>query len=266
MWLLQDEDTTIHIFGSIHLLKSETEWRSGKIDKAFADSDKLVMEVDAVSPEAQAQMGAMVLSKGAFTDGTKISDLLSEEEVEAVKASLAEINMQLAAVDAFKPWFATLFVSNSQMVNAGYNPESGVETVLAAEATSRGMSFGYLETLEDQISIFADEPLEDQLKAFVFAAETASVGPKALDVLAAEWADGDTAGLTAMVGNPNAFEEQADYEALLVNRNRNWVPQIKAMLDEPGTVFIAVGAGHLVGDDSVIAMLRDEGLTVTKQN
>ena len=84
-----------------------------------------------------------------------------------------------------------------------------------------------------------------------------------LDLLVDEWADGDVTGIGALVANPEGYGfTDAAYQSLLVVRNTAWVPQIEAMLDEPGSVFIAVGAGHLAGPDSVITMLRDEGHTV----
>jgi len=87
--------------------------------------------------------------------------------------------------------------------------------------------------------------------------------PQMLDLLVSEWADGDVVGIASLVASPDGVGlSDAFYDSLLVKRNRNWVPKIEAMLDEPGSVFIAVGAGHLAGPDSVITMLRDKGYEI----
>mgnify|MGYP000306409678 CR=1 FL=1 len=87
--------------------------------------------------------------------------------------------------------------------------------------------------------------------------------PLMLNLLVAEWAEGDVDGIATLVANPDGYGfTDAAYQSLLVKRNQAWVPQIEAMLEQPGSVFIAVGAGHLAGPDSVIVMLRDKGYTV----
>jgi len=137
-----------------------------------------------------------------------------------------------------------------------------VETILTAEAKAAGKSFGYLETAEQQLGALAGGTLEEQIEALVFTAETLDLGPDVLDALVEEWADGDQLGLGVIIADPNSIGGEEAYQRLLVDRNANWVPQIRAMLDEPGTSMIAVGAAHLAGPNSVISMLRSEAVTV----
>ena len=127
------------------------------------------------------------------------------------------------------------------------------------------MELGFLETAEDQMNALAGGTLEEQIDGLVFGAQTLDLGPQMLGALVDEWADGDVAGLGAIMADPNSIGGDAAYERLLVERNENWIPQIKAMLDAPGTVVIAVGAAHLAGPDSVVNMLRAEGLEVVRQ-
>ena len=262
MWTLKDSDTTIHLFGTVHVLRPETEWRSPAFDAAFAAADKLVLEADTTSPEVQQSLAALIPKYSVFQDGQTLTGVLDDEDEPIVEAALASLNIPIAAMDTVKPWFVGLQMSVLQIVKAGYDPQSGLESVLTAEANEAGKSFGYLETAEDQFAVLAGGDLEDQIDGLVFASQTLEFGPKLLDGLVSEWADGDLAGLGEMVSNASAFGGEEAYNDLLVERNQNWVPQIKAMLDEPGTVFVAVGAAHLAGDDSVITMLRNEGLEV----
>lgn len=260
LWTLSDEDTTVHIFGTVHLLRPETEWRNEAIDEAFASADRLVLEADTDSPEAQQQMAALVGQLAVFTDGTKLNDVIDDEDEAVVEAALqSTLGAPLGALQQLKPWMVGLQMQITQITKAGYNPESGVEQVLVAEAKTAGKTLGYLETAEDQLNILAGADMEDQVEGLVFASQTVDLGADMLDSLVDEWADGDVAGLGEIISNPDAIGGEEAYDALLVQRNKNWVPQIEAMLDEPGTVFVAVGSGHLAGDDSVITMLRAEG-------
>ena len=263
LWTLKDEDTTVHLFGTVHLLRPETEWRSDAINAAFASADTLVTEADTDSPEALQKAGALVGQLAVFTDGTKLNDVIDDEDEPIIDASLKELDMSLAAMQQVKPWFVGFQMGIAQIIKSGYDPQSGVEIVLLAEAREAGKSLKHFETIEDQFKILAGGEIEEQVEGLVFASQTSELGPKMLDSLVDEWADGDVVGLGEIVADPDAIGGQEAYDALLVERNKNWIPQIKELLNEPGTVFVAVGAGHLAGPDSVITMLRTEGLEVS---
>jgi len=147
-----------------------------------------------------------------------------------------------------------------KMMNDGHDPRAGVESVIATEAKAAGKSVVYLETLSQQTDAFDLLPEKEQINMLYGTALLLDESPQLFDILVDEWADGDVEGIAKLVANPNGFgSTEATYQSFLVNRNAAWVPQIEAMLDEPGSVFIAVGAGHLAGKDSVITMLRDRG-------
>ena len=207
-------------------------------------------------------MGVLISQLGLFEEGTALNDVIDDEDEPIVAAALQGLGLPMVAVQRLKPWMVGLQMSLLQIQQAGYDPASGVETILTAEAREAGKSIVYLETLEEQLNFLAAGDIEDQVEALIFTAQTAELGASLLDSLVNEWADGDIAGLGAIVANPEAIGGQEAYDTLLVNRNKNWVPEIRAMLEVPGTVFVAVGAAHLAGPDSVITMLRAEGLEV----
>jgi uncharacterized protein YbaP (TraB family) len=150
-----------------------------------------------------------------------------------------------------------------QMTEEGFDPAAGVEMKIEADAKANGAAFEYLETVDQQLGEFA--ALDDcaQIDFLLMSAEALKQGTDLLDLLVSEWADGDAVGLGALMSSPEAFGSDAAYAALLTNRNARWTPLIAGRLETPGTQLIAVGAGHLVGKDSVIAMLRAEGYEVT---
>nr|WP_070960030.1 TraB/GumN family protein [Hyphomonas sp. Mor2] len=263
MWRLADEDTVIHIFGTVHLLRPELEWRTEAFNTALTEADTVVFEVDMKSPEAQRAIATDFLARGMFQDGRTLRQVLGDEDEAVVSAAFDSVGVPMDAMNAFEPWMASVNLGVMKLMADGYDPNSGVETVIESEATEAGKSFGFLESVSQQADAFDLLDEEDQISMLYESALMLDETPQMLDLLVDEWADGDIAGMEALVANPEGVGiNDAFYESLLVNRNRNWVPQIEAMLEEPGSVLIAVGAGHLSGPDSVIKMLRDKGYEI----
>lgn len=265
LWTMADEDTTIHFFGTVHILRPDIEWRSERFETLFAASDKVVFEVDMKSEAAQRAVMTDFLARGMYDDGRNLRGVLNERDEAVVEAAFDGLGIPMDAMNAFEPWMAAVNLSVMQLQNSGWDVNSGVEQVLEEEAVAAGKTFGYLESISDQADAFDLLPEEDQI-AFLY--ETAILledSPSMLDGLVSEWAEGDIAGLAALVASPEALGMgDAAYESLLVKRNKNWIPVIEDMLNnEQGTIFIAVGSGHLAGPDSVITMLRDKGYEVT---
>jgi len=260
MWTFSDEDTTVYLYGTVHLLKPDVTWRSPALEAAFSEADTLVLEADLSSPENQAGMQKLVMEYGAFSDGQTLTGLLDDDDEAAVSAALQASGIPMQAVDTLKPWMVGLRLGMMQIMKAGYDPQSGVETVLLAEKGDKKLS--YLETAEAQIKTLGGAPLDEQVQGLMATLGTMELGEEYLDTLVAEWADGDVKGIGTMMANPAMFGTQDAYDALLTTRNKNWIPGIKALLDEPGTKLVAVGAGHLAGPDSVVGMLKKEGIKV----
>ncbi|MEL6826376.1 MAG: TraB/GumN family protein [Pseudomonadota bacterium] len=263
MWTLSDDDTTIHMFGTVHLLRPELEWRSDTLDQAIAAADTIVFEVDMKSPEAQRAIATDFLQRGMFDDGRTLKDVLGDEDEAVISAAFDSIGVPIDAMNTFEPWMASVNLGVMKLVNDGYDPNSGVESVIEAEAIAADKSFGYLEQISQQTDAFDLLPEEEQISMLYETALLLDESPQMLDLLVDEWADGDIDGIANLVANPDGYGfTDAAYQALLVTRNKAWVPQIEAMLDEPGSIFIAVGAGHLAGPDSVVTMLRDKGYEI----
>ena len=262
VWTLADEDTTIRIMGTVHLLRPDLEWRTPTVDAALAEADTLVFEADVNSPEAGREAITFVTQKGVFQDGRQLTSLLDEAEKAELQAALDYLGVPLGAIQTFRPWYAAITLSVMQMQKDGFDSAAGVEQVLEREGRADGKSFAYFETIDQQLGRFADLPDEGQVDFLIGTAESVEEGTAMMDLLVSEWEDGDVAGLGALMSNPEMMGSQEVYDALLRERNEDWVPQIEAMLDDPGTVLIAVGAGHLAGRDSVIELLRAKGYEV----
>lgn len=260
MWTFSDDDTTVYLYGTVHLLKPEVKWRSPAFEIALSQADTLVLEADISSAESQAEMQKLVMKYGVFSEGQSLSDVLEYDEEAVVTAALKAKDISLEAVEKLKPWMVGLQLSMMQIMQAGYDPQSGVETILMADAKDKNLA--YLETAETQIKALGGAPLDEQVQGLMATLSSMELGEEYLDALVAEWADGDVKGIGALMANPAMLGTQDAYDTLLTERNRNWVPGIKALLDEPGTKLVAVGAGHLAGPDSVVTMLKKDGIKI----
>ncbi|MFN4019114.1 MAG: TraB/GumN family protein [Erythrobacter sp.] len=259
LWKVADEDTTIYLFGTVHVLPQGIEWYDTTIANALDGADMIVTEIK-MDPAGEASLQQLSMSMGVLPTGTTLRTLLNPEQITAYEAALAKIGVPPAAFDQLKPWLAGLTLSLIPLMQQGYDPGSGVEKVLLTKAGSKPQ--GALETPEFQLGIFNTMPTDAQI-AFLMEAVTGidEVKPT-LDRMVAEWAKGDAEELAAIMNE--GMSDPAVAEALLYSRNANWAEWIDARLDQPGSVFIAVGAGHLAGARSVQDYLAQKGITVTR--
>ena len=175
------------------------------------------------------------------------------------------VGVSFAVVDSMKPWMGALTLAERVIVEAGYNPQSGVERTLSPIAKNSGAEIRRLETIEEQLRVFADLPEETQISYLMEGLDEISEEPVMLHDLVQAWANGDVDKLVEIMISEELSGTPEIYEALLVNRNRNWVDALAALTnEETGTFFVAVGAAHLAGDDSVMAMLEERGIATTR--
>jgi uncharacterized protein YbaP (TraB family) len=259
LWKVGDEDTTIYLFGTVHVLPKELEWYDATIATALKGSDMIVTEIK-MDKASEAELQELSMKLGLLPPGTTLRSLLTPEQTAAYEAGLAKLGAPPEAFDPVKPWLAGLTLSLLPLMQQGYDPNSGVEKILLAKAGTKPQ--GALETAEFQLGIFDNMPTEAQVAFMMEAVEGMDEIKPMLDRMVAEWAEGDAAELANIMNE--GMTDPAVAEALLYSRNANWAEWIDTRLDEPGTVFIAVGAGHLAGAKSVQDYLAQKGITVAR--
>ena len=269
LWVIEDEDSTLYLFGSFHILPPELDWRSDDVAAAFEEADTIWFEADLFGAEAQRRMQALIPELGVNEPGVTLTSLI-DDEAEADLAAFAEIlgvpaDALAANVDPLKPWFASLQLAVAGIQALGYDPNSGVERILHADAAEAGKEFGYFETVEQQLRFFADMPIEAQVDEFEIAIADMVDNPDQIEELAVAWATGDMATVDRIMNESLRDTGSRLYERLIVERNEDWIPQIEAVLDGEGVDFVAVGAGHIPGEAGVVALLRAEGYEVARR-
>jgi uncharacterized protein YbaP (TraB family) len=262
LWVVRDADTTIYLFGTFHLLDGRP-WFNDEVRTAFDASDELVME--AILPEDPTSVTPMLMHY-AVDPNHRLSDRLTRRQNAALGRALAAAHVPPTAFDRFKPWFVSMTLAVLGAQRLGISSASGPETVLTNAAHARHIPIGELEGFEWQIRMLdgMSEPQQlAQLRETL--AQNDEMSSKLAPMLAA-WSSGDVTRLARLM-DEDEHDSPIDrtlHTMLFTNRNANWATWIRNRLARPGTVFIAVGAGHLAGRDSVIADLRAQGIQATR--
>ncbi|HEY8571783.1 TraB/GumN family protein [Phenylobacterium sp.] len=262
LWAIKDADSTIYIFGTVHALKPDVAWRSEKVTKALAESKELVIEV--VGADDPAVMQPLIVKYG-LDPSAPLSRKISAQDKARLTKALAEMGAPPEAVEPMRPWLAAITVALQPILKAGYDPTKGAEAILTAEAKAAGKVVGSLETPEQQLRFFADLPTTVEVALLKSTLDDVDEGPALLDQMVASWTAGDQKGLEeAFVGDMRR-EYPELYAALIAGRNAVWARQLKQKLAGSGVSFVAVGAGHLVGPESVQAELAKLGVKAERR-
>lgn len=259
LWVVKDADTTVYLFGTVHVLKPGLTWFDEAVREAFDASDTVVLEM--VEPD-QATMVGLITKLGVATDGKTLRDRMSADARARYEAAMTATGLQPAMFDRFEPWMAAVNLTVISVMAAGYDPASGAEKGLGGAASSGGKTVIGLETPEQQLGYFDTIPMQSQL-AFLDATVT-QVGEvkEGMERMVGAWARADTEELGQIM--QEGLDDPIVHKALISDRNARWADWIEERMKQPGTVFVAVGAGHLAGKDSVQGDLEKAGLTVTR--
>ncbi len=258
LWVLKDEDTTIYLFGTVHVLKPGLSWFDEAVKDAFDSSDELILEV--IEPD-QTEMQKLVFSL-AIDSENPLRNKLDLEQQGIYDNAMTSLGLPGNAFDQFEPWFAGINLGILPLLKAGYDVNSGAEKVLTKESKAAGKTIGQLETVEQQLGYFDGLPEKSQVEYLIATAASVDEVTSQIDTMVDLWGEANVEKLGEFMSA--GFTDQILYDTLLTKRNANWVEWIKTRMDKPGTVFIAVGAGHLAGKDSVQAMLSANDLKVTR--
>ena len=249
LWQVSDEDTTIYLFGTVHLLPTDKEWFDGRIERAFNSSDELVTEFDLGDTAAATQ--AMLVA-GTLPEGQSLRELMTSENRMQYEEALVSLGLPVDRFDRLEPWLATLLLTTLPLEKAGYDRQLSPELTLGTRGSEKKR--GGLETIDEQIALFDGMTQEAQLAFLDQAVEARDAATTSLDAMVTEWMECDAVQLAALLNAE--MTDPVLYQRLLTSRNATWAGWIERRLEQPGTVFIAVGAGHLAGKGSVQDQLR----------
>lgn len=260
LWVVADADTKVYLFGTVHMLKPGLGWFDEAVRDAFDASDALVLEL--VMPPAE-EMQALVEELGMAAAGTPLPETLPPEDAARLRSALTDAGLPADALDRADPWLAATTLTTLPLRELGYAEADGAERVLAEAAAQAGKPVRGLETAREQLRLFDGLPPAAQRQLLHDTlADLPQLGAT-IERMIGAWSRGDADALAAML-NEDLAHAPALAEALLVRRNRAWADWIARRMAQPGTVFVAVGAGHLAGPASVQAELARRGMRVER--
>jgi uncharacterized protein YbaP (TraB family) len=263
LWMIRQAHSTIYLFGTVHLLPNDIAWRYPALDHALADSRTLYIEL---TDDNQANMAALVLRYG-LDPAHPLSSLLDASQRQRLQHAVEQASVPggMQALNMMRPWLAALTLTTAPLLKAGLDPQQGVDRQLQTQMLAAGKPVLGLETAEQQIHFLAD--MSDTMQLAFLQATLKDVGKdsRELTELIDAWKAGDTGRIAQIEDEDLRQQAPALYRRLLVRRNQAWAVTIAAMLKQPGTTFIAVGAAHLAGPDSVQAQLHKLGIETIRQ-
>lgn len=258
IWKVSDEDSSIWLFGSIHLLPPGTEWRTEIFDNLIDEADRVYFETD-LGPTAQPKIIALTMERGFARDGRLLNQRISEKLMGKVRSTAERFAVPVPTLLAMQPWMAASTISVSALVQAGYDPNAGVDTMLQQEISVERQ--GFLETAEEQIDVIAGGSEADQIIMLEATLAEAERIVTMIDEMKDAWLGGTPETLADLFLAEMGAYGEGFMDRLIVDRNENWVEQIEVMLAENEAAFLVVGAGHLVGEHSVVKLLEQQGFS-----
>jgi len=262
LWQVSDADTTIYLFGTIHLLPADLEWRTAKFDQALQGSQQLVVEtiVDQQHPES---IQSAEMSLGFKQGLPPIAQRVPAADVPRLRTAIASTGVPEKFFDQMKTWLAAIQLLGVQFRTMGLKGSNGPEEVMRQQFLSEHKPIGELETNVEQFSYFDRLPEKAQRSLLEGAIAPQTGMDKDYNGMLASWSKGDVKRI-AETFNHDLADSPDLRQSLLEQRNANWAKWIEQRMAQPGTIMVAVGAGHLAGPDSVVALLQRDGFSVQR--
>jgi uncharacterized protein len=258
LWVVKDADTTIYLFGTFHLLPQGLNWNFGAVKSAFDSADTLKLEIANIEAETPA-IQAIMAEKSRLPVGQNLTDGLTNAQKTELARVIADAGIPADALSGTRPWVASMVLSITLYQKLGMDPTKGVDKTLDGLARARNIPVEGFETGAEQIGFFAAMTPTQERALLVSTLEDWDKAKSGLDDMVGAWSRGDANLIGRQMSN--SLRGQPELErALLTDRNARWADWIGARMATPGTVFVAVGAGHLAGRDSVQSFLRKKGL------
>lgn len=266
VWQLADDDTTVFLFGTVHILKPGLEWENETFEAAWASADTVYFEVDATSPEAAATAASLFTAEGFYKDGSTFASNFSDEELDQLNGALAKFGLNAQVFTTMRPWLASLQIAQTALASIGGDPTAGVEMILLGRASAAEKEVRYLETLKRQVGALTAISDKVHKKAIIGSLDDLDNVEAYFAKMIGLWYKGDAEGVADFLSD--AWDDAPGMKTeMLDKRNAEWAVKIDTLMEEEdGTFFVAVGAGHLSGKNSLQDYLKKKGHKAKRLN
>ncbi len=261
LFVARDADSTLYLYGTVHVRRPGAPWGGADAQRALRSAEEVWTELE-MSPEADARAQAEVAQRAVSSRA--LDSYLSKPQRDRLKAALVALDVDPNYFAMMRPWFAGIMLSVLPVMRAGYDPQAGVDRQIDAIADAAGLRARWFETSAQQFDFFEGFSEALQIEMLMEGADAAIEGVAQLEEMERAWERGDLATLERLVIDETRTAYPELYEALFVRRNAAWTRVLVQEMRGSGVDFVAVGAGHLLGDEGLVAMLRAQGVRVER--
>ena len=260
MWRVGGDNATVYLLGSVHAMKKDSYPLPSVIETAFDSVDTVVFEVDLDDLDSAA---IQMLAAGTLDGEETLEAVVGPATWSALMVQVERTAIPAAMFRRMKPWMAALTITALAMTDAGYQPSAGVDAYFSRRADESGKERIALETVEFQVSLFADLTAEQSLAFLRYTLVDLETVIPELDELSAHWRAGRVEAVEALMAE--GFDEFPEFlEKMVTDRNLAWMPPIEGLLAGDSDTMVVVGSLHLVGEDGLVNLLRKRGYTVER--
>jgi len=263
LYVVRDRDSTMYLYGTVHVRPRGSDWGNSRVRAAIDESDEIWTEL-LMNPETDRETQMLAMRLGAGEPGRPLSSWLTPEENASLNAVTTRLGLPQGALEPLKPWMASLTLTLLPLIQAGYDPESGVDRSIDVYADNAGKTMRALETAEQQLSFFANLDAEVQREMLREAISESENLTTMIGDMSAAWERGDDRALQRAVIDDSREEYPELYQMLFVDRNNAWMTILTREMEGSGVDFVAVGAGHIIGPDGLVAQFRARGYRVER--
>lgn len=263
LWQISDSNSTLYLLGSVHFANADYYPMNQAIEGAFADADTLAVEVDMTSLDP-IKTQQLLQQMGHYTNGRTLQDELSPDTYRMLEQYLANQHIPIHLVNTQKPGMLIMTLTSMELMKLGMLPQFGIDLHFLNRANG-SKRIVELETLEQQMDLLfnmeqPDQALRQTLEEFPRFQQLA-------DKLSSAWQSGDTRIMQQLlIDEPlqKYPESKPFFDKMFTDRNLTMTDKIKGYLDDNNTYFVVVGAGHLIGEEGIINLMKEAGFSVKR--
>jgi uncharacterized protein len=264
LWKVTGSKGVVYLLGTIHAAKADFYPLPSIIEDSFEKADMLIEEIDISEPAEAARAQQGLIEDGSYPNGDTITNHLSEVTRSHLAAYLKKGDLPEQAIVHLRPWLVSMLVEQVELQRTGFDPSYGLDQHFLEEARQSHKQIGALEDAGSQLKLLSSLSEEFQDRLLLSTLVDMEKSQDVLDFLTQAWQSGDAAALQELITS-----SVRDYPLLkplmtklLDDRNTAMTAKIEHLLETPKSYFVAVGAGHLVGEQGILSQLQDKNFTV----
>ena len=263
LWCIETEKGSVYLMGSMHFLRSDSFPLSKAIEGAYNACSKIVFETE-IDGMKDPTFQAKIMTLGLYSGSETLRQNLSEQTYALLEKKAVAGGLSIAVLDRFKPWLCAVTLTAIELQKLGFDPNYGIDMYFFEKAKKDEKEIAFLETPEYQLKAFTAMAEREEESFLIQTLKDLEVVKTMLSDIVESWKTGDVATLESIM--TISFKDHPEvYDRLVIQRNRKWIGQIESFVKQDENVLVIVGAGHLVGTENIIQLLRGKGYKVVQR-